>query len=363
MYGESMETNILIDFATNIIKEMDSLRHALEQLDKVKVKVLLVVNCENKLVAALTDGDVRRAILAGASLETTIANVANYHPLYLEHDNEIAAQKLIHEKKVPALPVLDKERKIQKVYIAGESKQQEDITKLDVPIVIMAGGLGTRLYPYTKILPKPLIPVVDIPISERIVQSFQKIGCEEFHMIVNYKRNMIKAYFNDADNCYNVRFWDEDVPLGTGGGLFLLKECISKTFVLTNCDILILDDVRKIIEHHRKEKNKVTMVCSLKNFEIPYGIVNFSEGGEISSFEEKPQMSFFTNTGYYILEPDIFNFIHPDEKIGMPDIIERMRKAGQKVGIYPIGENAWLDMGQFDSMESMERRIKELLIY
>ena len=108
--------------------------------------------------------------------------------------------------------------------------------------------------------------------------------------------------------------------------------------------------------------NKVTMVCSLKNFTIPYGIVNFSEGGEISSFEEKPQLSFFTNTGYYILEPDVFDYIDQGEKIGMPDIIDRMRKNGLKVGVYPISENAWLDMGQFDSMESMERRLKELKI-
>jgi NDP-sugar pyrophosphorylase family protein len=171
---------------------------------------------------------------------------------------------------------------------------------------------------------------------------------------------MIKAYFNDTDKDYNIHFWDEDRPLGTGGGLYLLKDCISSTFILTNCDILILEDVRNMVQHHKEENNKATMVCSLKNFEIPYGIVNFAEGGEISSFEEKPQLSFFTNTGYYILEPDIFNYIDQDEKIGMPDIIDRMRRDGMKVGIYPISENAWLDMGQFDSMESMEQKLKGL---
>ena len=174
---------------------------------------------------------------------------------------------------------------------------------------------------------------------------------------------MIKAYFNDMDRDYNIHFWDEETPLGTGGGLRLLQHSMKETFILTNCDILILDDVEKIVRHHKKEQNKVTMVCSLKNFTIPYGIVKFSEGGEISSFEEKPQLSFFTNTGYYILEPDIFKYINPGERIGMPDIIDRMRKGGLKVGIYPIGENAWLDMGQFDSMESMERSLKELKIY
>lgn len=358
-----MNVTALENAESNIILETDSLQYALEQLGEISVKVLLVVNETNIFVGTITDGDVRRAILAGASLETMVSHIANYHPLFLEHDDKDAARKLMYERKISALPILNNEKKIKKVYIIGEDKQKEDIEKLDVPVVIMAGGLGTRLYPYTKILPKPLIPVSDIPISERIIQAFQKIGCKEFHMVVNYKRNMIKAYFNDMDHGYNIHFWDEETPLGTGGGLYLLKDFINGTFVLTNCDILILDDVRKIIKHHKKEMNKVTMVCSLKNFTIPYGIVKFSEGGEISSFEEKPQLSFFTNTGYYILEPDVFNYINQGEKIGMPDIIDRMREDELKVGIYPISENAWLDMGQFDSMESMERRLKELKIY
>lgn len=356
------ELNTIVDISLNVILEDDSLKHALEQLDKIIVKVLLVINRKQVFVASITDGDVRRAILAGASLETMVSKIANYHPLFLERDDETIAWKVMHEEKISALPVLDNEKKIQKVYIIGENEQKRYTEKLYVPVVIMAGGLGTRLYPYTKIFPKPLIPVSDIPISERIIQSFKEIGCKEFHMIVNYKRNMIKAYFNDMDHGYNIHFWDEETPLGTGGGLYLLKDVICDTFVLTNCDILILDDVRKIVKHHKKEMNQVTMVCSLKNFTIPYGIVDFSEGGEINSFEEKPQLSFFTNTGYYILEPDIFKYINSNENIGMPDIIDRMRKDGLKVGIYPIGENAWLDMGQFDSMESMERRLKELRV-
>lgn len=350
--------SVLSDTSLNIIVENASLKYALERLDKVSVKVLLVLDLEERLVAALTDGDVRRAILAGASLETPVSDVANYSPRYLENDDQNLAQMYL--EKVTALPLVDLDKRIVKVYVKRADKREDSEKSLNLPVVIMAGGLGTRLYPYTKIFPKPLIPILDTPISERIIQSFQQIGCDEFHMIVNYKRNMIKAYYNDMDNCYNVHFWDEEVPLGTGGGLYFLRNHIKSTFILTNCDVLILGDVRKIVEHHKNEKNKVTMVCSLKNFEIPYGVVNFSEGGEISSFEEKPQMSFFTNTGYYILEPDVFRFINQGEKAGMPDIIDHMRLKGEKVGIYPISENAWLDMGQFDTMESMERKIKEL---
>lgn len=345
----------------NIIPEICTLRQALEKLDRVSVKVLFIVKNEI-LVAALTDGDVRRAILNGASLETSVVHIANYRPVYTENDNRNYVSNIFANRGITAVPLTDTEGKIKKIYInyLKYPESRGDIIK--VPIVIMAGGLGSRLYPYTKILPKPLIPIVDTPISERIIQSFQKIGCKEFYMIINYKKNMIKAYFTDSDKNYNICFVEEKTPLGTGGGIRLLKGKIHNTFILTNCDILILEDVRKMIEHHKEQNNQVTMVCSLKNFEIPYGIVNFTEGGEISSFEEKPKMSFFTNTGYYILEPSIFQYIGENENIGMPDIITRMKDAGQKVGIYPISENAWLDMGQMDSMESMERKVKELNI-
>lgn len=357
-----MNLNMLINISGNTILEDDNLKSALEQLGKVSIKVLLVVDAEECFVATLTDGDVRRAILAGASLETKVSKISNYRPIFLEVDDKAAAEKILLEKKVMALPVLDTTRKIKKVYVIGEEQRYDETPPMRIPVVIMAGGLGTRLYPYTKVLPKPLIPIADIPISERIIQSFQRIGCEEFYMVINYKKNMIKAYFNDLDHEYKIHFIEEDIPLGTGGGLSLIKEHISGTFVLTNCDILIMDDVRSIVRHHKETQNKVTIVCSLKNFEIPYGIVNFAEGGEIESFVEKPGMSFFTNTGYYICEKEVFDYVGYKEKIGMPDIVDRMRVDGLKIGIYPISENAWLDMGQFDSMDNMERGIKMLEI-
>lgn len=357
----NIQIGVLKKISENIILETYTLKQTLEQLDKVRVKVLFIVEQE-KLKAALTDGDVRRAILNGASLKTPVTDIANYTPIYVKTEGKENIRRIFEEKKIEAVPLIDKAGKIEKIFINNLELQDSSEDKIDIPVVVMAGGLGTRLYPYTKILPKPLIPIADIPISERIIQSFQDLGCNDFYMILNYKRNMIKAYFKDSDRNYDIQFIEERVRLGTGGGVRLLKDKIYGTFILTNCDILILDDVKKIIEHHKKQRNQVTMVCSLKNFEIPYGIVNFTEGGEISSFEEKPKMSFFTNTGYYILEPTIFQYIGENENISMPDIIMRMKEAGQKVGIYPISEHAWLDMGQMDTMEGMERRIKELNI-
>ncbi len=346
----------LRDFQDNTIMPKASILEAMKKLDEQSIKVLFVIDDKGKLKAALTDGDIRRAILDGAELSYEVDAVSNKNPISVDYTTPVMeVGRIMDQKGISAIPVVEDGR-ISKIYYKGYEGVDRSETHMDIPIVLMAGGKGTRLYPYTKILPKPLIPIEDIPISERIIRSFENVGCRNFYMIVNYKKNMIKAYYADVEICGEMTFVDEEFPLGTGGGVKLLQGIVKTTFVLTNCDILITEDASKIYMHHIKEKNDVTMVCSLKNYEIPYGIVNFSKGGEIASLEEKPHMSFFTNTGYYILEPEVMDYIGDNEHIDMPDIIEKMRHAGKRIGVYPISENAWMDMGQFDSMESMERR-------
>ena len=223
----------------------------------------------------------------------------------------------------------------------------------------MAGGLGTRLYPYTKILPKPLIPVGEIPIIEHIINRFYRQGAQNFYLIVNHKKNMIKAYLNDIEKAYQVCFVDEEQPLGTGGGLSLLKGEISQPFILSNCDILIDSDYEKIYEHHLSENNYITMVCSLKNMRIPYGVVEISKDGGIEEMKEKPEISFFTNTGMYVVHPEVIDELELNQRIDFPDIIEKCRQEGKKIGVYPISENSWLDMGQIDELEEMRRRLED----
>lgn len=349
----------LADYEKNLVPSSYTIVEVLKRLDALRIKVVFVVDEDNKLIASVTDGDIRRAILKGISLECEVAEIAHNNPYVVHEEDSKLIKQLLIEKKLGAVPYIDKDGKVIHIFCEGD-KARDKSENVNLPVVIMAGGQGKRLYPYTKILPKPLIPIEDTPICERIINSFIDIGCRDFYMVVNYKKNMIKSYFADAGLDCELTFVDEDTPLGTGGGLKLCSNQVNETFILTNCDILILDDVRQIIEHHKEQKNAVTMVCSLKNFEIPYGVVNFSEGGEICSFEEKPKMSFFTNTGYYILEPEVMEYIGDNESIGMPDIIERMKQDGRKIGIYPIGEDAWLDMGQFDSMEGMERKLREI---
>ena len=349
----------LRDYENNCIPETMSVMDALNRLDEVQIKVLFVVDKEDKVIASLTDGDIRRAILKGTPLDSDAKAFARRNPLTMRPGDESRISDELKRRKLEIVPILDGVGRIIGMY-TDEEATDISIDKVSVPVVLMAGGKGTRLYPYTRILPKPLIPIEDIPISERIMNSFAKVGCNEFYMIVNYKRNMIKSYFSENPRDYEIRFIDESEPLGTGGGLKLLESDIEDTFILSNCDILIMTDIAKLIKHHKESGSKATMVCSLKNFEIPYGIVHISEGGDIESMEEKPTMSFLTNTGYYVLEKEVFQYIDDNERIGMPDILQRMQRDGLKVGVYPISENAWLDMGQFDSMDSMERRLREI---
>lgn len=328
---------------------------AMELLDKVAKKVLFVAK-EGKLIAAITDGDVRRWILKKGGLDAKVKCIANYNPKFAYEKDRDKAKDLLKKYSVEALPIVDIEMHIISV-IFWNDKEIRNKSKLNVPVVIMAGGLGTRLYPYTKILPKPLIPIGEIPIAEHIINRFHTFGCNNFFLIVNHKKNMIKAYFNEIEKDYAINYIDENIPLGTGGGLSLLKGKINSSFILSNCDVIIDEDYEKIYRFHKKEKNLITMVCSLKSIKIPYGVIDISEKGEIESMKEKPEISFFTNTGIYVVESKIIEELEENTEIGFPDIIERYRKTGEKIGVYPIGENAWMDMGQLDEMEEMRKRL------
>ncbi len=345
-----------LDVKDFLIDEECTIIEAMNQLDIVAKKVLFVLR-DAKFVGAITDGDIRRWILKKGNLDAKIKQIANYNPKFLYLKDKIIAKEYMKKYSIEAIPIVDKNKNI--VSVASWNDEEFETKKnLDIPVVIMAGGLGTRLYPYTKILPKPLIPIGEIPITEHIINRFYKYGCENFYLIVNHKKNMIKAYFNEIEKDYSITYIDEDKPLGTGGGLSLLKGKIDTTFILSNCDILIEEDYEKIYQYHKKEKNLITMICSLKNIKIPYGVIEIGENGEIDNMREKPEISFFTNTGVYIVEPEVISGLK-EEAIGFPDIIEKYKITGEKIGIYPISENAWMDMGQLDGMEEMRKRLEE----
>ena len=339
-----------------LIAEDCTMLEAMEILDKGAKKVLFVMG-DNKLVASLTDGDIRRWILKKGSLNAEVRHMANYNPKYLMETESVLAKEYMKKYSIEAVPILNEEKNIVSVVLLNDGPIEMKTT-LRVPVVIMAGGLGTRLYPYTKILPKPLIPIGEIPIAEHIINRFNRYGVNQFYLVVNHKKNMIKSYFNEIEKSYEVHYVDEDQPLGTGGGLSLLKGKIDSTFILSNCDMLIEENYEKIYDYHKKESNLITMVCSLKNIKIPYGVIEIGESGQIEKMREKPDLSFFTNTGMYIVEPKVIEELEENKSIGFPDIIEKYKKSGEKIGAYPISENAWMDMGQVDGMEEMRKRLE-----
>ncbi len=344
-----------MDVLEFLIDEEKPMLEAMRQLDKVARKVLFVTR-ENCFVASLTDGDIRRWILKKGSLDAKVKDIANYSPKALAENERDDAREIMEQHGIEAVPILNGVGAVTSVVFLHDEAVELN-GNLHLPVVVMAGGLGTRLYPYTKILPKPLIPIGEIPVVEHIINRFYHSGCEQFYLIVNHKKNMIKAYFNEIEYDYQVEYVDEDKPLGTGGGLALLKEKISESFILTNCDILIKADYQKIYNHHKENGNLITMVCSLKNVKIPYGVIEISDTGEIESMKEKPELSFFTNTGMYIVEPSVISELADNTVIGFPDIIEKHQKAGAKIGVYPISEKSWLDMGQLDELEAMKREL------
>ena len=329
---------------------------ALRKLDETGQRILFIAP-EGRLQAALTDGDIRKFFLRGGTPDQTVDRAANYHPLSLPIAERGRAREVLQAHRIDALPILDKRGVITDIVFAYKL-DVDNRKRVDIPVVMMAGGLGTRLYPYTKILPKPLIPVGEQPIAELIIDRFRDFGCHDFTMIVNYKRGMIKSYFTDLEKDYTVHFADEDVFMGTGGGLCLLKGKIQSPFFFTNCDTLLDVDFGDIYEYHKKHGNLVTMICAFKHYTVPYGVVELGQDGGIAAMREKPELDFLTNTGVYVVEPRVVEEMCDGEVIGFPDVIERYRAAGEKVGVYPIGENSWMDMGQLEELEKMRRKLE-----
>lgn len=333
-----------------------SIKEAMMQINRNSKGIVYVVEV-GKLIGALTDGDIRRYILEGGELEENVLNIANVNPKYLYLEDEKKVSEVLKENKLHSLPILNKDNIIQKIYFDNEKVELEK-EKLNVPVVIMAGGKGTRLYPYTQILPKPLIPIGDMTITEHIMERFEKYGCEQFTMIVNYKKHFIRSYFDDTNIKRNVSFIEETKFLGTGGGLKLLEGQIDSTFFMTNCDILIEEDYSKIMKYHKESKNLITMVCADKRMVIPYGTVDINEKNEVLSLKEKPELSFITNTGLYVLEPEFLNIIPDNTFVHITDIIRECIGVGKNVGVYTISEDKWLDMGQLEELEKMKEKLK-----
>jgi NDP-sugar pyrophosphorylase family protein len=219
---------------------------------------------------------------------------------------------------------------------------------LDLPVVIMAGGQGSRLKPITNIIPKPLIPIGDKPILEIIIDRFSSLGVKKFYLSVNYKHEMIRFYFDGVkDKNYELHYFIEPSPLGTGGSLHLLKGQIQSTFFVSNCDIIIDQNYHDIYDYHKNQKNELTIVAALRHMQIPYGTLESGNNGELLELKEKPELTFMINTGMYVLEPHLLEEIPVNTFFHITDLIEKVKQRKGRVGVFPVSEGAWMDIGEW----------------
>ena len=338
-----------------LINKNNTVREAITKMEKGLVKGLVVVEEDNRVIGIFTNGDMRVFFLKGGKLSDPVLNAMNKTPQLYHSDEEVMEERKNRLRVI--YPVIDKDNKLLKVVDFENAIEEQRDSLRNIPLVIMAGGKGSRLYPYTKILPKPLIPIGEETITERIINSFHQFGCNRIIMVLNYKASMIRSYFDDIKRDYSVEYIEEEEFLGTAGGLKLIRDKVDSTFFLSNCDILIDTNYEEIISNHRKKKNKISFVCSMKDIVIPYGVVKTSDDGYITGITEKPDYSFLVNTGLYVMEPEVIDEIGDEEFLHLPDLALRLISRGEKVGAFPISEKAWMDMGQFTEMENMKRNL------
>ena len=334
------------------IEKTATIISALRQMDALKVKLLMVLD-NGKFCSLLSIGDIQRAIIANKPLEIAIEYIlrAKVNVAKVGDSRESIVSRM-RERRNDFMPIIDENNGIQDVIFWEDiSNYHESRIKepFNLPVVIMAGGQGTRLRPLTNVLPKPLIPIGEQTMVEDIMDRFVECGCEKFYMSVNYKADFIRQYFDGlSSKPYNISFFQEDKPLGTAGSLHLLADKINDTFFVSNCDIIIDEDYSEILEYHRKNQNEITVVAALKDYSIPYGTLETGEEGLLTGLSEKPNLTFKINTGMYILEPHLVKEIPSDRLYHITFLIEKLTSEGRKVGVFPISEGSWTDIGNWE---------------
>ncbi len=335
-----------------VITKETTLIDVLRIMDKAGRKLLIVCN-EDKFLGLITIGDIQRAILNKRDLSDCVAGYMRSDILYASNEMSMDEIKiLMQRKRLECMPVVDDKGMLTDTIEWEEvfsNAYQKNSQKVQCPVVIMAGGRGSRLRPITNILPKPLIPLKEKTIIEEIMDEFVEVGCKEFYISVNYKADTIQNYFEGLGNTeYGIQFICEEEPLGTAGSLFLLKERLNSTFFVSNCDILVDINLSDLMKYHKKNRNMITVVSVLKNYSIPYGTLETQEEGVLADIKEKPEMVYQINSGLYVLEPEIFGYIRNNEFLHITDLIKRLLRDKVRVGVFPISEGSWTDMGNWE---------------
>jgi len=350
-HNSNNNLSALIDTERYKVSYLLTIRESIKKLDETGIGFIVVVNQPGEVLGVVTDGDFRRAVLSGVSLDTPISGITNSNFISINEGYSKEELENVFLNDVAQVPVISKgmlKEIILRQNLPIITNENLAPRILDVPVVIMAGGKGTRLEPFTHIMPKPLIPIGNKPIIEVIMDRFAEFGINEFYISLNYKANMIKAYFEERPLSSSINYIIEDIPLGTAGALKKLKDIIHSTFIVSNCDIIVKSDYKKIIDFHKDGKYDLTLVASMHHYTIPYGVCYVENGGDLKEISEKPEYDYLINTGMYVLEPDVIDYIPENKFYHITHLIEDLKKNKRRVGVYPVYEKSWIDVGQWE---------------
>jgi len=320
---------------------------ALKKIDLSGLRCIYIEN-NNKLVGSLTDGDIRELILKNVNLNKKIKNYFNKKPKFLERKNFTIenAKNIFFKHAIDTLPITQNSRILEIITLKDIIKNKSFFEKNSV--VIMAGGQGKRLLPFTSILPKPLIPINGTPIIKLIINSFDSENLKEIFVTTNYKNSILKSYLKDEIKNKKLVFIDEKKPLGTAGSLSLInKKMLSNDFIVTFCDIFFQKNMKNVLNFHKKNRNDLTIVVAKKRDQLPYGVCKFSKSGKFIKINEKPISEYFVNVGYYILNKKMLKYVSKRKKFDMTELIKVIKLNKQKIKTYPIQEDEWHDVGQW----------------
>ena len=328
-----------------------TLLEAFKKMDVLDKKLLIVLD-NDKFAGLLSAGDIQRAVIQNKSLDIKVDEIIRKNiRIATPFDKFDVVKKMMLEFRMELCPVVNEEKEIVEVFFwedIFEDNEPQPKEQFNLPVIIMAGGMGTRLKPLTNVLPKPLIPIGEKTIIEQIFQRFKRHGCINFYLSVNYKAELIEYYLKNQNLSYHIEYFKEERPTGTAGSLSLLKGKINETFFVSNCDIIIEQDYSEILEFHRANNNEITIVAALKHYFIPYGTIETSENGKLVSLTEKPELTFKINSGMYILEPHLLKEIPEYEFYHITHLIEKIHQRGGNVGVFPVSEKSWKDIGEWD---------------
>lgn len=340
-----------------LISKNATIKNSLKKMKFNGIKSLFIIDNKHNLIGSISGGDIRGAILKKKKMTETIGPIINYSPKFVSNEKPKLINKklkLLFEKfKIEEIPIVNKNKIIVKIVSWTEfyktkvkTSSEVKLSKYNLKVIIMAGGKGSRLKPFTDILPKPLIPVKNKTIIEHIINSFTKFDIKKFTITTNYKSEILKSYLDEKFKKNIFKFVNEKKPLGTVGSLSLVKS--NRPFLISNCDVLHKFKLNKFIEFHLKNKNDISMVVTNKKSTIPYGVCKVDRYNNLLNLKEKPSSNFLINTGLYIANNKIINLIPKNKFFDFNDLINLSLKKNKKIGVFKIKDNEWHDIGKWD---------------